>query len=71
VNASEIDFAWHVFIDHVVAWTNTRAKVPDDSEAEGLAKRALEIATLFAPHSIGPRALGKPLYYLRSPYLQH
>ena len=47
MNASEIDFAWHVFIDHVVAWATTRARVPDDSEAESLAKRALEIAVLF------------------------
>ena len=48
MNASEIDFAWHVFVDLVIARTTTRARVPDDSEAEGLAKRALEIATLFS-----------------------
>jgi integrase len=48
VNANEIDFGWHVFIDHVVASTTTRARLPDNSEAEGLAQRALETAVLFS-----------------------
>lgn len=48
MNSSEIDFARHVFADLVSAWTTTHPKVPDEFEAEGLARRALEIARSFS-----------------------
>ena len=48
MNASEIDFAWHVFVDLVVDSTSTHAKVPDESESESLAKNALQLAAAFS-----------------------
>ena len=47
MNANEIDFARHIFTNLVGAWTKERTQVPNEQDAERLARRALETAERF------------------------